>query len=158
MATVKKAKTILEQIKAEFKLGDDGKLMSFFTRIEKFIKREIKTLESSKTIITSNFERDSDALNDNLQDAEEALTAAYKNVTIEKIATNSLQEDFMGRYLEGIANAESKINRIKKDLSSLEEDFNGEVKSINEQIAERQRILSTLNDEDSSEDSSAATV
>jgi len=155
MSNKKTPLTVFEKIKATLKLGDDGKLMSFFGRIDKFIKREIKALETSRTLTVSTYEQERDQLVDKLQDAVEALDSQYQNVTVDQIATNSLQESFMGTYLDRIRYAENTVNDIENQIEELDTEHASDLSSINDQIEERQRILNNLNGVETSTDDSA---
>ena len=155
MSNKKTPLTVFEKIKATLKLGDDGKLMSFFARIDKFIKREIKALETSRTLTVSTYEQERDQLVDKLQDAVEALDSQYQNVTVDQIATNSLQESFMETYLDRIRYAENSVTNIENQIKELDTEHASDLSSINDQIAERQRILNNLNGVETSTDDSA---
>lgn len=140
----KTPQTIVEKVKAFLKLGDDGKLQSFYDRLRKTIQRDVKTLETSRALLVSNFERTSDEFNDKIEDAREAVEAAWMNITPENVATNALQESFMVTYLQGIETAENTLGLIEERFKASVAAHESELEAIDKKIAKGNSRLETL--------------
>lgn len=140
----KAPKTIIEKVTAFLKLGNDGKIASFYERLRKTIERDIKTLQTSRTLLVSNFEQVTDKYQDNLQDAQEAVEAAWMNITPEQVATNQLQEQFMEQYLQGVSTAEAKVEAIERKYTEDSEAHAKELSVIDNKIAKAQARLAVI--------------
>lgn len=140
----KTPKTIAEKVIAFLKLGPDGKMLSFFDRLKKTIERDIRTLETSRTLLVSNFEQVTDKYQDDLQDAQEAVEAAWMNISPEQVATNQLQEQFMSTYLDGVTEAEARANFIQETYDSRLEAHNQQLSEIDGNIARAEARLAVI--------------
>ena len=92
----------MRAISAFLKLGDDGKLDSFFTRIIKTLSKEVCAHKKNLDNLRFNHEQKLDELNDSLEDAQTALQESYLKVDIELIGNNAAQKSFEDLYLENI--------------------------------------------------------
>lgn len=140
----KAPKTIIEKVTAFLKLGNDGKIASFYDRLKRTIERDIKTMQTSRSLLVSNFEQVTDKYQDDLQDAQEAVDSAWMNITPEQVATNQLQEQFMSTYLDGISSAEARVEQIKKAYNVKLEAHNQELSEIDNRIANAQARLNII--------------
>jgi len=104
---------IVNMIMKDRKLGDDGTLEKFFDKQVKHLKREIKIRDQNIDASTTNYENKEDELLDELEDAKEALTDAYKDVDPDKIKNNANINAFEEEYW-------TKINRLKNSISTIE--------------------------------------
>lgn len=115
---------LLEKAKAFLNLGDDGKMYSFWLKIEKDAKSKIKQLKANISKLDLDHEIALDKLNEQLEDAKEALEHAYINIDVKSIQTNTAQDDYLKTYLGNIAAKESVIERLEKNKESLIEAYN----------------------------------
>ena len=138
--------SIVRAISAFLKLGDDGKLDSFFTRVVKTLNKEIAAHEANLKTIAFNFTQNLDELKDNLEDAQSALADAYMKVDVSRISTNEDQKDFMERYLENIDNHAAAVKRIEKSIESATEANEEKVKGIKEQVASLKERISKISE------------
>jgi len=134
-ATSSSSFAIVRKIAALLKLGSDGKLDSFLTKVLKQLKRELKAFESNLVTKESNYKDSLEDLNDKLEDAYEALESSYLNIDIEKISTNEQQSAYIDVYLENIDKHILTVKRIESQISTLTEVYEEEVKDINNNIA-----------------------
>ena len=109
-------KSMFDKVAAFLKLGPDGKLQSFYTRLQRTIEQDIKKLTTSRNLLVSNFQETTEQYQYDLQDATEAVDSAWMNVVPEQVATNELQAEFMQLYLNGISRAENKITHLSNKI------------------------------------------
>jgi hypothetical protein len=135
---------IVAKIVNFLKLGEEGKIGSFFERLRKNLKRQIeaqrKNLENAAFNNTSTI----DSLTDRLEDANQALEEAYMNVRSENVATNADQEAYEAEYWYKVEKAESAVSRIKKEIESTTQAYEKTCKEINAQIEELEFRLAKI--------------
>lgn len=135
---------IVAKIMAFLKLGEEGKIISFFERLRKNLKRQIEVNKRNKENLVFNNQAKVDKLNDDLEDAKATLEQTYLNVPVESVSTNADQEAFESTYWSKIEKAESEISRIKKQLEDNEISFKKQIESIDKTIAELQYRLGQI--------------
>jgi septal ring factor EnvC (AmiA/AmiB activator) len=143
----KTSKTLVEKIKSFLKLGDDGKLQSFFDKQEKFLNRSIKNVNADLSALETQHEIDKEHLEEQLQDAQEAVEAAYMAVTAEDVSTNEKQIQFQHVYWRRVEEAEVKVKRIQRDIKSLVDSYSSRVESLNSEISGFQTRLNIIKGE-----------
>lgn len=124
-----------------FKLGEEGKIESFFEKQRKVMKREIAKVETALSVRKLAHDNLVEDLNERLEDAVEAVATAYSAVDPEKVASNALQATFGPEYWRTIELAEANVKTLTEDIESKTESYDEEVKKLNEQIAERKRRM-----------------
>lgn len=134
--STKTSVSIRERVKAKLKLGDDGKLMSFFDRELKGVERNIKSLNHNKTVTTSKYEVDSESIQDKIVDAKENVLNAYDAVTPEDVATNAAQDAFAPFYWGKIKEAKRKLKSLEESLESVTKVYQEAIKDLDAQIAD----------------------
>ena len=122
--------TILDRVKAFLKLGDDGKIASFYQKLEKQFRRDIKNVEAAIQIAISNFEQVTDKYVDDLADANEAVDNAWLAITAENVATNEDQTEFMVYYMGNIERAERAAKAIQQTYD--------EAKAVHDKLIEKE--------------------
>ena len=144
MSNKKTSQTLTEKVLAFLKLGDDAKIRSFFDKQVKVIQRSIKNIESEKLTLERQYSIDQEHLQEQLEDAAEAVNAAYLNITVENVSTNEKQAQFADVYWAGVTNAESKVTRIKAQIKSLEDSYTRQIAELDAEIATYNGKLSNL--------------
>jgi len=139
-----KSKTIVERIVALLQLTESGKIQHFFDKQIKVLKREVEALKRNITTITFHHEAAIDTAKEKLEDAKGELEAAYLNVTIDNVDTNAKQDAYSESYWAGVERAESKVQRLEKEIESSNDSFKDQVKDIEVQIAERERRIDKI--------------
>ena len=140
MSTVKNTEekglvmTLVSKIAAALKLGDEGKLQSFFTRMIRENNREITNLEQNMEAEKISYNHSKISLEDKLEDARQALEDAYMDVDISRISTNADQDSYKYVYLGKIERAERRIDEIELELTTLAEAFSEANKRRQKQI------------------------
>lgn len=126
--------SIVRAISAFLKLGEDGKLDSFFTRVVKSLTKEITAHKQNLKNLEFNHSQKIDELDDKLEDAQTALDEAYMKVDMEKIGTNESQSRFQEVYLENIDNHEVAVKLAEGAIEAENKSYESSKKSIEEQI------------------------
>lgn len=149
MSTTKETNVVSEfaLVKAIVKLlkiGDQGKLESFFSRICKILKKEISALEKTLEVKKFEYERDLDDLKDKLEDAQEALSASLLQVDVERIKTNEDQNAYAEVYLSNIDIKQEEVISLENQIKALTENFEKEEASANAQINSLKKRLEEI--------------
>lgn len=139
-----KATGIVAKIVNFLKLGEEGKIGSFFERLRKNLKREIEANKRNKENLMFSYTTVTDKLKDDLEDANVNLEQTYLNVPVEEVSTNAAQDSFESIYWARIECAESKVAKIKKQLEGEEKSFNTQIEGIDKTIAELEHRLSQI--------------
>jgi vacuolar-type H+-ATPase subunit I/STV1 len=126
--------TLVSKIAAALKLGDEGKLQSFFTRMIRENNREITNLEQNMEAEKISYNHSKISLEDKLEDAKQALEDAYMDVDISRISTNADQDAYKSVYLDKIERAERRIDEIETELEKLAEAYTETNKRRQKQI------------------------
>lgn len=124
-----------------FKLGEEGKIESFFEKQRKVMKREIAKVQTALSVMKLAHENNIEDLTERLEDAQEAVTTAYVNVDPDRVASNALQAEFGPVYWKNVELAEANVKTLEEQIEAATESHNDEVKKLNEQIAERKRRM-----------------
>lgn len=142
--STKSSKSLAERIKAALKLGEDGKIMSFFDRQLSKLRREIKQYQ--RNIQTEEFESENIIadLTGQLEDAKESVVFAYENLEIESINTNSAQENYEITYWGRIQQAEGVVKSLVKQIEEEKESLAKRIERINKEIEVRNRRIAII--------------
>ena len=127
-----------------FKLGEEGKIESFFEKQRKVMKREIARVETALSVRKLAHDNAIEDLEERLEDAGEAVNTAYSGVDPEKVASNALQAEFGPQYWRAIELAEANVKTLTEDIEKLTEKYDEDVKELKAQIAERKRRMSKI--------------
>lgn len=119
--------SLTRKIAAMFKLGENGKLDSFFERVVKSLKKEKTLLTKNLDNAEFNHKQALDNIDDKLEDAKDTLQEAYTSVDLECIKTNELQKDHVEVYLSGIEGATKAVQLLEKEREKLIEAYKEEV-------------------------------
>jgi len=145
---VVKAKfSIVRRIVAFLELGENGKLDSFFLRVEKTLNREIEAYKKNIDIIKFEAKQKADEYDDKIEDAEKAVEEAFMNVTPEQVDSNQKQVDFLDSYLSNLKRAKSAVTSLKDAKADAAKASKGEVDNLNDKINElKETIASVIED------------
>lgn len=139
--------SLVRAISAFLKLGEDGKLDSFFTRVVKTLGKEVAAHKKNLENLKFNHDQKIDELNDSLEDANTALSEAYMKVDMEQLGSNASQQSFQDVYLENIDTHELAVKKIEKEIEREKEDYSNKVKSIQEQIESLNKRIAKISAE-----------
>lgn len=138
---------LVRAIKAFLNLGDEGKLESFFQRVNKTLKKENTVNTKNLENLKFNHEQNLETLKDRLEDANEALDRAYMNVNVDRIQTNEQQEAHVDVYLAQIDTQLAVVSGIEKEIEEAKERYTEEAKEIQDQIDSNKKRLAKVGEE-----------
>lgn len=139
--------SLTRKISEFFKLGDDGKLDSFFSRMVKSLTKEVTAHKKNLDNLKFNYDQKIDELNDSLEDAETALAEAFLKVDVEQIATNALQSDFQEIYLSNLDTHEYNVKSIEKEIETETNTYTTRKEEIEKSIASLEKRIKTISQE-----------
>lgn len=108
---------IVDAICGALNLGDKGKLISFFNKVERQLKRELGIHRANLKTDSLDYESKIDDLKFELEDAETSLYESYKAVDLDSITTNKAQTEYVETYLTALEVAENEVEVIKKHIN-----------------------------------------
>ena len=137
--------TSLEQkIMAKLKLDDSGKLHRFFKGEVKRFKDEIDTIETNKQVEEVKQKQALSSIDNDIEDAEEALEEAYTDVNIEEIGSNEAMKNFSNKFWRNIEAKEQRLKELKEYRERVIESYERLLKERNEKIAKRQERIKAI--------------
>lgn len=139
-----KKQGIVASIMSALKLGEEGKIGSFFNKLENEFEREIKSINHN--IKGEELEHDHavESLKAKIEDAKKAIEDAWMNITAEQVATNALQDSFKETYLYNVASKEAELTRLEGQLKRINEAHESIIKDLNEQIEKYEARLKKI--------------
>lgn len=140
-----KKRGIVSKIKEMLKLGEEGKLDSFFAKLEREFEREITAIKQNISVSEFTYNRDVTVLEEKIEDAKDAIQDAWLNVSPEEVATNALQDSFKTKYLTTIKSAESNLEDLEFQLQKLKKEYEKDTEYYNNQIEKYQLRIEKLN-------------
>lgn len=141
---VKSQFAIVNAIAALLKLGDFGKLESFFTKVIKKLESEIDVYKRNISNYRHNSKHVVAELEDNLADAEEEQKEAFKNVSPDQVSNNASQKAFIEEYLSNLASGDIKVKSINDKIKAEKEALTEAIKAANAEIAVREERIDTI--------------
>ncbi len=135
---------IVAKVLAWLNITEEGKIVNFFERLRNDLIKEIKKLKRNLEVTKDEYNDKLEVLQEQKQDAEARVDEAYMNVTVENINTNEKASSFVNDYWNNIERAESALDDINSRIKETEEYKEDTIKSIQEQIAERERRLNKI--------------
>jgi hypothetical protein len=136
--------TIVQQILAKFKIGDEGKYYSFFIKLIRDEERAIAQLKHNINAEELTYATEKEKISHQIEDAQEALDSSYLEVNPEEIQNNAKQEVFKDIYWKNIQDAENRLNALKEELEYLEVHRINILDDINYQIEKRQARIARI--------------
>ena len=139
-----KKQGIVASIMSALKLGEEGKIGSFFNKLENEFEREIKSIKHN--IKGEELEHDHavESLKAKIEDAKKAIEDAWMNITAEQVATNAMQESFKGSYLSNVTMKEMELVRLEDQLKKINSSYEASITDLNEQIEKYEARLTKI--------------
>ena len=131
-----KTLSIVERIMKSLKIGEEGKIASFFEKQVKEMNRAIDAHKRNLSNLAFQNEKELEAKREELEDAQAETDAAYENVKPSDVESNGAQADFAKKYWSRVEQAEGKAQSIQNQIDYAVEQYNKEVESVTEQIDE----------------------
>ena len=129
-----KKQGIVASIMAALKLGEEGKIGSFFNKLENEFEREIKSIKHN--IKGEELEHDHavESMKAKIEDAKKAIEDAWMNITAEQVATNAMQDSFKDSYLSNVTLKEVELKRLEDQLERINKSHDESLEDLNGQI------------------------
>lgn len=128
-------KVVVAKVMSILKLDDDGRLDRFYDKQIKIFKDFIKNIKNNSGTLEVKFDQDCDKLNDDIQDAKEALDDAYAAIKPEDVANNESMKAFGLVYWENIEEKERVVTALEEKLEKVKKLYEEGVKERSEKIA-----------------------
>lgn len=132
--TAPAATGLLGKIMKILKLDEAGKIGTFLEKEVKICNNEIKALGHNKSALEFNFNSKKDTLNDKIEDAKEAVEAAYTNIKLSDIENNEAQASFREKFWQNIKRKENTLASLEEELKDLTKAFEEDIKENKEQV------------------------
>jgi len=136
---------IVAKVMAILGLDEAGKVQKFFKGEIKSMNRLITKLEANKQTNKINFDEAVSNLQEEVEDATEAIENAYTNIQIERISDNASMKSFGKRYWSRISEAESNLKDINERLSDIKGENKESIKDIDDQITKWKERIAKIN-------------
>ena len=134
-ATTAKPTTVLERIKAFFKLDDAGRVENFFKNEIKAMLLKIRGLEMNIKSNELKLEIELAAIDSAIEDAVQGIEDAYTAVKPEDVTNNESMSKFSPKYWKGIETAEALLVSLQKERESIMKYYNEELEDNKAEIS-----------------------
>ena len=130
-----KTLTVLERIKAFFKLDDAGRVENFFKNEIKAMRLKIRANEMNMKSDELKLEIDLATIDSSIEDAVQGIEDAYTAVKPEDVTNNEAMTKFSPKYWKAIESAEALVASLKKDREKIVQYYEEELQSNKAEIA-----------------------
>ena len=130
-----KPTTVLERIKAFFKLDDAGRVENFFKNENKAMRLRIRAIEMNMKSDELKLEIDLATIDSTIEDAVQGIEDAYTAVKPEDVTNNESMTKFSPKYWKAIESAEALVLSLQKEREAIVQSYEEELKSNKAEIA-----------------------
>ena len=130
-----KPTTVLERIKAFFKLDDAGRVENFFKNEIKAMRLKIRATEMNIKSDELKLEIDLATINSTIEDAVQGIEDAYTAVKPEDVTNNESMTRFSPKYWKAIESAEALVVSLQKEREAIVQSYEEELKLNKAEIA-----------------------
>ena len=135
---------LVDAILHVLKLDDQGKTETFINKTIKHLNRDVDTYKRSIANLKHNYEGKMSLLEEELEDLQATADDSYTNITMDNISNNEAANDFRVTYLKNIRGAEVAAEKKKEEVEDCKEDYEEDVKDIEDKIALRKVRIEKL--------------
>ena len=130
-----KPTTVLERIKAFFKLDDAGRVENFFKNEIKAMRLRIRAIEMNMKSDELKLEIDLATIDSTIEDAVQGIEDAYTAVKPEDVTNNESMTRFSPKYWKAIESAEALVVSLQKEREAIVQSYEEELKVNKAEIA-----------------------
>ena len=130
-----KPTTVLERIKAFFKLDDAGRVENFFKNEIKAMRLKIRATEMNMKSDELKLEIDLATIDSTIEDAVQGIEDAYTAVKPEDVTNNESMTRFSPKYWKAIESAEALVVSLQKEREAIVQSYEEELKLNKAEIA-----------------------
>ena len=134
-ATTAKPTTVLERIKAFFKLDDAGRVENFFKSEIKAMLLRIRGIEMNIKSNELKLEIELAAIDSAIEDAVQGIEDAYTAVKPEDVTNNESMSKFSPKYWRKIEEAEALVVSLQKQREAILKYYNEELEDNKTEIS-----------------------
>ena len=127
--------TVLERIKAFFKLDDAGRVENFFKNEIKAMRLRIRAIEMNIKSDELKLEIELAAIDSSIEDAIQGIEDAYTAVKPEDVTNNEAMTKFSPKYWKAIESAEALVVSLQKEREKTVQSYEEELQSNKAVIA-----------------------
>jgi uncharacterized protein YfcZ (UPF0381/DUF406 family) len=139
---IKTPTTVRERVIAALNIGDEGKVLSFFSHLEKVTRKDITNIKANMSAALLEHTQILDNIKDDLVDAEQGVKEAYEAVDIDSIQTNADQKSYISEYLSQVNDAKAVITQLTEREERVVKAYNSYVEAENKRLtALEQRLV-----------------
>ena len=130
-----KPTTVLERIKAFFKLDDAGRVENFFKNEIKAMRLKIRATEMNMQSDKLKLEIELATIDSTIEDAVQGIEDAYTAVKPEDVTNNESMTKFSPKYWKAIESAEALVLSLQKEREAIVQSYEEELKLNKAEIA-----------------------
>ena len=130
-----KTLTVLERIKAFFKLDDAGRVENFFKNENKAMRLRIRAIEMNMKSDELKLEIDLATIDSSIEDAIQGIEDAYTAVKPEDVTNNESMTRFSPKYWKAIESAEALVVSLQKEREAIVQSYEEELKLNKAEVA-----------------------
>jgi len=135
---------LLGKIMHILKLDEAGKIDTFLSKEKKICQNAIKGLGQEKSSLEFNFNNKKDDLNDKIEDAKEAVNAAYTSVTLKDVESNEKMAEFRDKFWSNVNRRTNALRALEEELKDLTKVFDEACKENTEQVEKQKARIARL--------------
>jgi hypothetical protein len=137
-------RSLKDKILSILKLDEAGKIESFLEKQVKMLQKSIitntKNLEKFVAEIRDNIE----TLDEQIEDAEQALEDAYAKVTLKDVETNDAMNNFSDIYWDNIDNCQQTIKKLEENKKLYLTTIDSETRNVEEIISNLKQKIEAI--------------
>ena len=130
-----KPTTVLERIKAFFKLDDAGRVENFFKNEIKAMRLKIRAIEMNIKSDELKLEIELAAIDSSIEDAIQGIEDAYTAVKPEDVTNNESMTKFSPKYWKAIEAAEALVLSLQQKREEIIKFYAEELKDNTTEVA-----------------------
>lgn len=114
METTNTKVSLKDRILAILKLDEAGKIGAFLDKQVKLLNKSIATHKKNLEKFISEAQDGIELLDEQLDDAKQALSDAYTNVTLDDVYSNEMANSYSDIYWDSIDTCQNKIDNLEQ--------------------------------------------
>lgn len=139
---------IVRKAMAFLNLGEEGKLESFYSKVINTLSKEKKILNQNIDQLKFNHSVEIEALEEKLEDAQEAFEHSKIDVDLSKIHTNADQTNYVDIFLNNMDKKALEVKSIESQIAASKETFEKSKKEYEDLIESLDKRIGFLSIEE----------
>lgn len=127
--------------------SNGDKLSIFFDKTIKHLQQKIKRLKSNLSAETIKHEEIIENLDEQIEDAKQALEDSYIEIPEEALKTNASMNDFQEHYLYNISQKQKIVEELREKKEKQIVDFKAKVGDLESSISKFEKLIAKLSAE-----------